>query len=112
MLNILRSLVGAARSFFRTQKSLGLENLALGHQMGVLKRTVGKPRLCIGPADRALWATPSRVFDGWEQPPVAVLAEKPVVVVDEEPGRLAPGGELPNLLLHPLPHACCTVENG
>jgi hypothetical protein len=45
MLNILRSLVGAARWFLRTQKSLALENLALRHQIGVLKRAVGKRRL-------------------------------------------------------------------
>ena len=67
MLNILRSLVGAARSFFRTQRSLALENLALRHQVGVLKRSVGNRRLRIGPADRGLWATLSRVFDGWEK---------------------------------------------
>lgn len=67
MFNILRSLVGAARSFFKTQKSLALENLALRHQVGVLKRTVGKRRLKLGTADRGLWATLSRVFSGWEQ---------------------------------------------
>ena len=82
MLNILRSLVGAARSFFRTQRSLALENLALRHQIGALKRNtptwlsgsacqklgpVGDRRLRIGLADRGLWATLSRVFDGWQQ---------------------------------------------
>ena len=81
MLNILRSLIGAARSFFRTQRSLALENLALRHQIGALKRNtptwlsgsacqklgpVGNRRLRIGPADRGLWATLSRVFRGWE----------------------------------------------
>jgi hypothetical protein len=54
MLNILRSLVGAARSFFKPQKSLALENLALCHQVGVLKRTVGNRRLKLGAADRGL----------------------------------------------------------
>ena len=67
MLNVLRSLIGAARSFFKTQKSLALENLALRHQIGVLKRTAGKRRLHIGPADRGFWAALSRVFKGWEQ---------------------------------------------
>jgi hypothetical protein len=67
MMNVPRSLVGAARSFFRMQKSLALENFALRHQIGVLKRVVGKSRLRIGPADRGLWATLSRVFNGWEQ---------------------------------------------
>jgi hypothetical protein len=45
MLNVLRSLAGAARSFLRTQRKLALENLALRHQVGVLKRTVGNRRL-------------------------------------------------------------------
>jgi putative transposase len=78
MLNILRSLVGAARSFFRTQRSLALENLALRHQVGVLKRTVGNRRLRIGPADRGLWATLSRVFDGWEN---ALAIVQPATVI-------------------------------
>jgi len=52
MLNILRNLVGATRSFLETQKSLALENLALRHQVGVLKRTVGNRRLKLGTADR------------------------------------------------------------
>ena len=67
MLNVLRSFVGAARSFLRTQRDLALENLALRHQIGLLKRSLGKRRLQLGPADRGLWATLSRVFSGWEQ---------------------------------------------
>ena len=78
MLNILRSLVGAARSFFKTQKSLALENLALRHQVGVLKRTVGNRRPKLGIADRGLWATLSRVFGGWEQ---ALAIVQPATVI-------------------------------
>jgi hypothetical protein len=44
MLNVVRSLVGAARSFFRTQRALALENLALRHPVGGLKRSLGKRR--------------------------------------------------------------------
>jgi len=51
VLNLLRSLVGAVRSFFKTQKSLAFGNLALRHQVGVLKRTVGNRRLRLGAAD-------------------------------------------------------------
>jgi hypothetical protein len=56
MTDILRSLVGARPvvSFFKTQGSLALENLALRHQVGVLKRTVGNPRPKLGTADRGL----------------------------------------------------------
>ena len=67
MLNLLRCLLGAARSFFRTQRDLAIENLALRHQIGVLKRTVGKRRLRLDPVDRGFWAGLSRMWVGWEQ---------------------------------------------
>ena len=78
MLNVLESLVGAARSFFRTQRDLALENLALRHQVGVLKRSMGKRRLRLGPADRGLWATISRLFSGWEH---ALAIVQPATVI-------------------------------
>ena len=53
----------AARSFFKTQESLALEHLALRHQVGVLKRTVGNRRLKLGTADRGLWATLSAMSE-------------------------------------------------
>ena len=40
MLNLLRSLLLAGLAFFRTRRQLAIENLALGHQLGVLKRSV------------------------------------------------------------------------
>ena len=52
MMTLLRSFLGAARSFFRTQRDLALENLALRHQIGVLKRTMGKRRLRLVRVDR------------------------------------------------------------
>ena len=79
MLNILGSLVGAARSFFKTQKSLALENLALRHQTGVVKRTVGNRRLKLGAADRGLWATLLRVFPGWEQAKLGIELSRATV---------------------------------
>ena len=78
MLNVLRSLAGAARSFLRTKRVLALENLALRHQIGVLKRSLGKRRLQLGLADRGLWATLSRVFRGWEQ---ALAIVQPATVI-------------------------------
>ena len=68
----------AARSFFKTQESLALEHLALRHQVGVLKRTVGNRRLKLGTADRGLWATLSRVLRGWEQ---ALAFVQPATVI-------------------------------
>ena len=41
MFTVLVSLVGAALSFFKTQQNLAVENLALRHQIGILKRTLG-----------------------------------------------------------------------
>ena len=78
MLNVLRGLAGATRSFLRTQRALALEHLALRHQIGVLKRGRGKRRLQRGLADRGLWATLSRVLRGWEQ---ALAFVQPATVI-------------------------------
>jgi hypothetical protein len=67
MLNVLASLVGAVFSFFKTQRALALENLALRHQIGVLKRTLGTKRVCLKPCDRKLWVLLFRVWTGWQQ---------------------------------------------
>ena len=45
------------------RKALALENLALRHQVGVLKRTVGNRKLKLGTADRGLWATLSAMSE-------------------------------------------------
>ena len=67
MINLLASLIGAALSFFKTQRELALENLALRYQIGVLKRTLGTRRVCLKPSDRKLWVVLSRVWSGWQQ---------------------------------------------
>ena len=71
-MNILSSLVGAARSFFKTQKPLALETLALRHQVGVRKRTAGNRRLKLGIAE-VLTAARSP----WESPYVEQLVASP-----------------------------------
>jgi hypothetical protein len=78
MMTLLRSLLGAARSFLRTQRGLALENLALRHQIGVLERTVGKGRLQLGRVDRGFWAGLSRIWVGWEQ---ALAIVQPATVI-------------------------------
>jgi len=40
VLNLIRTVAGSARSSFRTERDLALENLALCHQIGVLTRAV------------------------------------------------------------------------
>ena len=78
MMTLLRCLLGAARSFLRTHRDLALENLALRHQIGVLKRTVSKRRLRLSPVDRGLWAGLSRIWAGWEQ---ALAIVQPATVI-------------------------------
>jgi hypothetical protein len=66
MMTLLRSLLAVLRSFLRTQRDVAIENLALRHQIGVLKRTVGKRRLRLGPVLFQYSAAPGscRFLDG------------------------------------------------
>jgi hypothetical protein len=48
----------------KSRRNLLLENLALRHQLLVLRRSSNRPRLT--PIDRALWAWLSQVWDGWK----------------------------------------------
>jgi putative transposase len=57
----LLSFLGAS---LRTRAALQLEILALRHQIGVLQRSVKRPKLT--PADRCLWVWLSSVWDGWQ----------------------------------------------
>jgi len=67
MFIVLTSLVRATLSFFKTQRELALENLALRHQIGVLKRSLGTRRVCLKPSDQKLWVVLSRLWTGWHQ---------------------------------------------
>jgi transposase InsO family protein len=51
-------------TLFRSRAALQLEILVLRHQLGVLQRSVKRPKL--SPADRVLWAWLSSVWTGWE----------------------------------------------
>ena len=63
MLDLIRSLLFAGLVFFRTRRHLAIEILALRHQLGVLKRSVKRPRLTN--ADRGLWVLLSRRWASW-----------------------------------------------
>jgi putative transposase len=76
VLNLLRALVLAAFAFARTRRQLAIEILALRHQLGVLKRSVKRPRL--SNVDRGLWVLLSRQWSGWKQ---ALIVVKPATVV-------------------------------
>ena len=54
VLATLHVMADAACAAFKSRAVLQLENLALRHQLGVLRRSVKRPKLT--PADRFLWA--------------------------------------------------------
>jgi len=77
MLIFLTTLLASLASIFRSRASLGLENLALRHQIGVLHRSAGKrPQLTAG--DRLLWICLSRLWRDWRS---ALAIVKPETVV-------------------------------
>jgi len=61
LLVLLRSLISGCQS----RRLLLLENLALRHQLMVLKRQTRKPKL--HPADRLLWLTLRRLWPDWQK---------------------------------------------
>ena len=61
---------------FRSRTALQLEVLALRHQLGVLQRSVKRPRLTT--ADRLFWIWLSRIGPAWRS---ALVIVKPDTVV-------------------------------
>ena len=60
----------------RSQRFLVCENLALRHQLVVLRRTVPRPRL--RRSDRLFWVLLSRLWSGWTD---AVSVVQPATVI-------------------------------
>src|SRR5262245_29727311 len=58
------------RAVFFGSATIALENLALRHQLGVLQRSVRRPRLARW--DRILWVWLSRLWTGWRSSLVIV----------------------------------------
>jgi putative transposase len=75
-LTTLRVLVAAASATFKSRAALHLENLALRHQLGVLHRSVKRPKLA--PPDRLLWAWLCAVWTDWRS---ALVIVKPNTVI-------------------------------
>jgi putative transposase len=73
---MVTALVAALSSVFKTRAALQLENLALRHQLGVLHRSVKKPKLT--PLDRLLWAWLCGVWADWRS---ALIVVKPATVI-------------------------------
>jgi len=75
MLTALMTLLATLSSIFRSRAALELENLALRHQIGVLRRTAAK-RLKLTSADHLLWICLSRLWRGWRS---ALTIVEPVI---------------------------------
>ena len=73
----LLSLLGVLSSLFKTSVELRLENLALRHQLGVLRRSAPK-RLKLRPTDRILWVWLRGIWTDWKS---ALLIVKPETVI-------------------------------
>src|SRR5882672_10583929 len=74
---MLPALIAMLSSLFKTRAALQLENLALRHQIGVLKRSAGKrPKLTA--MDRILWVWLSRVWADWRS---VLIVVKPETVI-------------------------------
>jgi putative transposase len=76
VLNRIRALFFAALALFQTRRQLAAEVLALRHQLGVLRRSVKRPRLTN--IDRGLWALLSRRWSRWSD---ALIIVKPATVI-------------------------------
>jgi putative transposase len=61
---LFTALIAALAASFRSRTALHLEILALRHQVGVLQRSVKRPKLT--PADRLLWAWLCTVWQDWK----------------------------------------------
>ena len=77
MLISLTTLLATLSSIFRSRAALGLENLALRHQIGVLQRSAAK-RPKLNSVDRLLWICLSRLWRDWRS---ALAIVKPETVV-------------------------------
>src|SRR4029453_12887246 len=75
-LSALHVLAAAASGFFKSRATLQLENLALRHQLGVLRRSVKRPKLTS--ADRFLWAWLSEAWSAWRS---SLVIGKPEPVI-------------------------------
>ena len=75
-LSALHLLAAAVSAVFKSRAALHLENLALRHQLGVLHRSVKRPKLI--KFDRILWAWLCEIRGDWRS---ALLIVKPETVV-------------------------------
>jgi len=75
-LSVLHLLAAAVSVAFKSRAAIQLENLALRHQLGVLRRSVKRPKLAS--ADRLLWTWLCEVWSDWRS---ALVIVKPETVI-------------------------------
>ena len=75
-LSALPVLAAAASAAFKSQAALHFENLALRHQLGVLRRSLKRPKLTA--SDRIVWAWLCEVWFDWRS---ALTIVKPETVI-------------------------------
>ena len=73
VLSALYMLAAATSAVFKSRTALHLENLALRQQLGVLRRSVKRPKLTS--ADRLLWMWLYEVWSDWRSALVIVQPE-------------------------------------
>lgn len=78
MFSLIFIICGAGRSLVRTTGDLALENLALRHQICVLRRALGDRPARFGNWDRALWMVLARRWTGWRS---ALAIVQPATVI-------------------------------
>jgi hypothetical protein len=74
--HVFAALFATFLAFFRSRAALQIEILALRHQLGVLHRSVKRPKLTS--SDRLLWAWLSGIWSEWRS---ALVIVKPETVV-------------------------------
>ena len=86
MLIFLATLLATLSAILRSRAALGLENLALRHQIGVLQRSARK-RSKLTPLDRLLWAWLSRIWSDWRSA-LAIVQPETVIAWHRRSFRL------------------------
>src|SRR5260370_15563747 len=82
-LSALHVLAAATSAAFKSRATVHLENLALRHQLGVLRRSLKRPKLTS--ADRFLWTWLCGAWSDWQS---ALVIIKPETVIGWAPQRL------------------------
>jgi putative transposase len=76
MLDVILTLLRSLTATIRGRRNLVLENLALRHQLMVIRRQVERPRLTN--ADRSVWILLRRLWSDWDK---ALVIVKPATVI-------------------------------